>query len=73
MEFIYLHLIDVYFMVKLEVDELIELLCMKNQNRDENFLDPWLKEAQESGFTKLWNYRDFTVRRRFMIGIRVKS
>lgn len=53
MEFIYLHLIDVYFMVKLEVDELIKLLCMKHQNRDEIFLDPWLKEAQESGFTKL--------------------
>ena len=73
MEFLYLHLIDVYFMVKLEVDELIKLLRLKNQIRGEKFLDPWLKEAQESGFTKLWNYRDFTVRRRFMIGIRVKS
>ena len=51
MEFIYLHLIDVYFMVKLEVDELIKLLRLKKQIRGEKFLDP--KEAQESGFTKL--------------------
>ena len=53
MEFIYLHLIDVYFMVKLEVDELIKLLPLKNQIRVEKFLDPWLKEAQYSGFLKL--------------------
>ena len=36
MEFINLHLIDVYFMVKLEVDELSKLLCIKNIEKQHN-------------------------------------
>ena len=45
MTFINLHLIDVYFKVKLEVYELSHILCM--------FLDPWLKKAEVSGFINL--------------------
>ena len=70
MKFINLHLIDVYFMVKLEVDELSKLLCMKNQK---SFWIPGWKKAEVSGLMNLWNKRDFTVRRLFMIGTRTKS
>ena len=44
MTFINLHLIDVYFKVKLEVYELSQILCM--------FLDPWLKEGRGVWFHK---------------------